>query len=534
MTRRALVAALCALLAAHARAAAGDDPYAGLETVAGESHQHAATLYMLERLAKQPPVPGFPKRLHEHGSAAAAFDAMRKGGFDWGSLSHHDTNYPGHMANISIDPTSEKYRWWQARVSKDGFPGADPPWNEAVALSRIASEKTVEGEGGFLAFTGREFTNYASTPSGVGPREGGHKILILPGVTKGLCAADATLHGDEYCADEYHLYRWLVTTREGQGILIQAHPGIPQKMDLRPMHPANAPGGFSDAFVQGIEVSNSWQDPQYEVNYQRMLATGYRVFPAMGTDSHNATQQGREASARLGATVCWVEARTRAALIRAMHERRCYFATASRPELRFAARAAPDAPWVAMGGLVDAPDGRLEVRVEAINDPRNFDADPEMGRRFDVLELVDASDRVLASEKCARAADGRDTCALSLARLVVSSGAIYPRIRMLRSKPESCRSKDTPKLLVNCGKIVIGGAIYVNWPAYLARKSPFRQCRFGRDDVPCGTPGCLPPELDRDQDGFPDGCDVCPDVDNPDQADENRDGFGDACPRTPA
>ena len=514
-----------------ASAATGDDPYAGLEPIAGDSHQHAATFFMLERLKREPPVPGFGNSLHELGSAAVAYDAMRKGGYDWGSVSHHDTNFPGRMANICIDPASSKYRWWQARVSDKGFPGADPPSNEAFALSRVASQKTVEGEGGFLAFSGREFTNFADTPKGVDARQGGHKIVILPGETHGMCAADGQLAGDEYCADEYHLYRWLVTTSEGQGIVIQAHPGEAGQMDLRPVHPKNAPGGFSDAFVQGVEVSSAMQDPQYEANYQRMLTLGYRVFPAFGSDSHNATATNDAASARKSSTVCWVDSRTRAALIRAMLARRCYYATSWKPELRFAARAGPEAPWVAMGGLVDAPDGRIEVRVDATNDPHNLDADPHKGRRFDVVELLDASGRVLASEKCARAADGRDTCALALPKLVVTSGAVYPRIRMLDPARESCRSKKTPQLLQHCGKVVIGGAIYVNWPAYVEKKSPYRPCRFGRDDAPCQEPGCLPEKLDRDQDGYPDGCDVCPDLANPDQADANKDGFGDACPR---
>jgi hypothetical protein len=41
----------------------------------------------------------------------------------------------------------------------------------------------------------------------------------------------------------------------------------------------------------------------------------------------------------------------------------------------------------------------------------------------------------------------------------------------------------------------------------------------------------LPEGLDRDRDGYPDGCDVCPELANPDQADRDKDGFGDACPR---
>ena len=87
---------------------------------------------MIEREARDPPVPGFPEGLHEHGSSAEAFDAMRAGGYDWGSVSHHDTNYPGQLANICIDPSSAKFRWWQLRVSEAGFPDATGPTGATV------------------------------------------------------------------------------------------------------------------------------------------------------------------------------------------------------------------------------------------------------------------------------------------------------------------------------------------------------------------------------------------------------------------
>lgn len=520
---------------------AGDDspdPYARMILIAGDSHQHAATLWMIERLAKEPPVPGFTGGLHENGSSADAYDAMRAGGYDWGSVSHHDTNFPGQIANISIDPRSAKYRWWIQNVSKAGFPDATggtgasvtPASNEALALSRVATSKSVEGNAGFLALTGREFTNFAFTQKGVGSREGGHKIVILPGETWGLCSADGDLGGDEYCADEYRLYRWLAGSSTPQGILIQAHPGPSDQMDLRPLHPRNAPGGFSDAFVSGIEVSSAKRDPEWEENYQRVLRTGYRVFPALGSDSHDATSSRTGSTAAKGATVCWVTERTREALVEAMNARRCYYATSWKPELRFQMRAGKDGAWLPMGAKLDAPDGRVGVHILALNDPRNSNGDPRLAKRFDVVELLTASGKVLASAPCTHAADGRDQCSLDLTELRVDDGAVYPRIRMNAPNPKGCRSRRTPARLPNCGKVVIGSAIYVNWDRYLS-STPYRVCRFGRDDVPCETPGCLPAELDRDQDGYPDGCDVCPDLANPDQVDLDKDGFGDACPR---
>jgi hypothetical protein len=538
MTGILLAAVLSHSLAALIPPVDPGDPYLGMSLSAGDSHQHAATISMLEREARDPPVPGFVKGLHEHGSSADAFDAMRGGGYDWGSVSHHDTNHPGQMANICIDPSSVKFRWWLKFMTPAGFADAagpagtivNPPSNEALALSRVASAHTVEGVGGFLALAGREFTNYAFTPKGVGPREGGHKIVILPGETNGMCVMDGRLVGDEYCRSEYRLYRWLATSTVPQGVLIQAHPGDADAMDLRPLHPRNAPGGLSDAFVQGVEVSSSKNDPQWEASYQRLLRSGYRVFPAFGSDSHDATSAKQGANARKGATICWIEERTRHALLDAMLSRRCYYASSLRPALRYQMRPADEGRWVAMGGLVDAPDGRVAINVLALNDPRNASGDPRLARRFDVIELLDARGQVLASEPCTRDADGRDLCRLERIELHVDDGAIYPRVRMDDPNPKACRSTRTPDLLPNCGKLVIGSAIYVNWDRYL-ETTPYRVCRFGPDELPCDRPGCLPQRVDRDQDGFPDGCDVCPDLANPNQADADKDGFGDACPR---
>ncbi len=537
---RALVAAavLYHTLAALIQPANPDDPYRGMVLSAGDSHQHAATFSMLEREARDPPVPGFPQGLHEHGSSADAYEAMRAGGYDWGSVSHHDTNHPGQLANICIEPTSEKFLWRVERLPQPAFPdlsgpaGAivSPPSNEALALSRVAAAETVEGESGFLALAGREFTNFAFTPKGVGPREGGHKIVILPGETHGMCVGDGRLAGDEYCRDEYRLYRWLASASVPQGVLIQAHPGPAEAMDLRPVHPRHAPGGFSDAFVQGVEVSSSKNDPQWEASYQRMLRSGYRVFPAFGSDSHDATSAKQRATARKGATICWVAARTRTALVEAMQARRCYYASSLRPGLRYQMRPADAGAWVPMGGLVDAPDGRVAISLMALNDPRNAGGDPRLARRFDRIELVDARGRVVHGEACTRSADGRDLCRLELPLLHVDDGALYPRIRMDGPNPRACRSTHTPDLLPNCDELVIGSAIYVNWDRYL-ETTPYRVCRFGAEDSPCEEAGCLPAVFDRDQDGYPNGCDVCPDLANPLQADRDRDGFGDQCPR---
>lgn len=454
---------------------------------------------MIERQKLDPPVPGFGRWLHENGSSADALAALRAGGYDWGSLSHHDTN-PNQRANVCLEPESAKFRWWVREVSAQGFPGAEPPANEAVALSRLAAAATTEGDGGFLAFDGREFTNANFTPIGVGAREGGHKIAIVPGETAGLCAADGTRNGDEYCRSEYALYRWTLLAGDPQPALVQAHPGSADALDLRPLHPRNAPGGFSDQFVVGLEVGNGFDGLRWEPAYQRALQLGYRLFPAFGSDNHDATFPGNEPSLGRGATICWASARTRRALVEAMQARRCYYAGAWKPELRYAMRAHGGSAWVPMGGAVDARGGRVDVRVSARSDPRS-------ARRFDAIELVDDRGGVVAAAPC---------CELALDGRKLADGAFYARVRA--SGPQGSTSA------------VIGSAIYLNRGRQLA-STPYRACRLHADHLPCGTPGCLAVEVDRDQDGWPDDCDVCPDVADPDQADADGDGRGDRCRR---
>jgi hypothetical protein len=544
-----LVAALWLVLPTL-RAHADDDPYAKLVPLAGDSHQHAATLYMIQRQAKQPPVPGFGQYLHENCSASDVYDELRKGGYDWGSLSHHDTNHPGLLANICIDPASAKYQWWIANVSPSGFPDAtksgaavSPPSNEALALSRVADSKNVEGKGGFLAFTGREFTNVNFNASSVAAREAGHKVVILPRDTTGMCTADGLLMGDEYCKDEAHLYLWIASQRPPWPVLIQAHPGPAESLNLSPFHPKNAPGGFTDQFIEGMEVSSKNQDPQWEPAYQRALHLGYRLFPAYGSDNHFATYKGNEPSPAVGATICWSADRTRAALVEAMHQRRCYYATSWKPELRFSARAHGAAEWTVMGGELMAPKRSVDVRIGVANDRRNFDANPQLGKRFDTLQLVDDAGAIVAacglsprppagaSEcRCTRAPDGADTCALSVDSLALHDGAFYPRVLMSHPDPNGCRSKATPIFLPGCSTVIVGAPIFVNWSAFQAR-TPYRACRIDPSHLPCGEPGCLPKEVDRDQDGWPDDCDVCPNAANPDQADRDQNGYGDVCAR---
>jgi hypothetical protein len=192
-----------------------------------------------------------------------------------------------------------------------------------------------------------------------------------------------------------------------------------------------------------------------------------------------------------------------------------------------------------------ATDGLADVRIHVRNDPRNRNDDPGLGKRFDVLTLVDDQGTVLASCgsgtkipanaracSCARSADGLDTCTLEADSLKLPAGAVYPRVLMNNPSPAGCRSQSTPSLLPLCSIAIIGGPVFVNWPAF-ASSGPYRQCLLDATHLPCGTPGCLPAAVDHDQDGWPDDCDVCPSISDPDQLDTDKDGFGDRCGRSP-
>ena len=198
-----------------------------------------------------------------------------------------------------------------------------------------------------------------------------------------------------------------------------------------------------------------------------------------------------------------------------------------------------------MGAELTTSDGLVDVRVHARNDPRNRDPNPRLGKRLDSVELVDDRGQVVASCgagakppagatecACARADDGARHVR-PLGRLTQASRRCVlpahshegPRGRGLPLQGLTAISARTAT------RVILGSPIFVNWPAFASR-APYRQCRLDAQHLPCGGAGCLAKEVDRDQDGWPDDCDVCPAVADPGQADRNKDGSGDACPGT--
>jgi hypothetical protein len=554
----ALASALLAPVPALAQSA-----YAGLEPVAGDAHQHAGSLLgnFAARKKLLEPALACP---HEFGNPLLVFQVQRGAGYDWGSIAHHDRATDGGMTG---DPHGRgvfgthggAYAWWTDPASTPLVPGdgtapvapspgglpdyvtggvVSPGWNEARSLSS-AAEKANDPAGGFVAFSGREYTtdNPPSPPDlGQAPKRGGHKVVLLPGPSDLICGPlEPNEQGPANACDETDLYAWVA--RAG-GAIIQAHPSQWTAGAFTRWHPGSARGGLSDAFVQGAELGNQ-SGLYWENAFQIALRNGYRFFPAYGSDKHKLNLQALVPSCTnyappgpaSGATVCWVPAggMTRQSILAAMHERRCYYARAHAPRLELEIRDAPGDPPAPMGALVSVSDGRATVRVEVRNDLANQTG--AAARRLDRLELVDALGAVVAACDagcCTRgSATVPDVCTQTFAELEVPDGPLYPR---------ACELAENTTCGTNGARtLVIGAPVFVNWSAFKAARGlpDDPSCDFDGDGVPCWQDVCQlapnPDQLDGDGDGRGDACDNCAGDANAAQIDSDGDGVGDAC-----
>src|SRR5262245_13772276 len=94
-------------LVAHAQLAS----YNGLTPIAGDAHRHAGSAEA-ERAFRANP----PQCPHEAGDGTTLWQRARANGFDWLSLSYHDTLLTGDRQNPA-------YLYW---TSPDATPRVDP------------------------------------------------------------------------------------------------------------------------------------------------------------------------------------------------------------------------------------------------------------------------------------------------------------------------------------------------------------------------------------------------------------------------
>ncbi len=525
--------------------------YEGMSALAGDDHRHAGSSMDHLRL-----VAGNCNG-HELGPGLAVFDQAEAAEYDWVNLSYHDGGpSSGHLGHYQAwidatgfytDPTYD----YSIVPSPLGFPDfrlcpagptpgnpcppVDPPWNETLSHSTAAMVKNVPGS--FLAFAGREYT--PASP---------HTIAIPNGDPDTDCtkATIAAYPLDDRCPSISDLYRW--TARWGKGVLIRAHPldDVPDNgfAGWNP-DPGSGPAyqnGFSDSAIQGIEVGNfvSFNQGQ-EAAYRTGLRLGYRLFPSYGSDLHGlAACKNYPSLLEQGAAICWVrppEAASwnRQSLIDAMHERRCYYSRAFKPDLRIEACAADatgscTGPVVQMGGLVNEASGRVRVRITAMNDPANQDPSQSVVRRLSRLELVshDQLGTLLAPAHVCTLHEypQADVCDVDTTVVVGSNGgSFYARI---------CEASGCG----NSGTVIVSPPIFVNWSTYRLQAgrredNDAYDAETDSDGVPWIEDNCPqlanPGQQNSDEDTRGDACDNCPNVRSEDQADFDQDGEGDVC-----
>ena len=579
-------------LAARTAASQELSTYQEMRAVAGDDHRHGGSVESHLLLSAAPGgasfcTASFP---HETGLAVGIYRAQRNARYDFVNLAYHDFALVDRPLVVApgparIDPLHgyctprfalglPDFRvgypdyWLRADPGSPASPlycapefqytAVDPPWNEALSHSTAAAAASEPGA--FAAFSGREYT----------PQLLRHTLAIPPGDTDRVCGASRE-PGPDRCADETDLYRWILRTRTSEsanpGVLIRAHPRDGYEGDgvtdpAVPVTPWNPFGtsaersGFSDTWIQGIEIGNYAEPVAWESAYRHVLAEGYRLFPSFGSDLHRLhsgieTVPGQacwgDEVPRLehGAVVCWVDASAapwqRQSVIDAMHARRCYYSVSAKPQVEIeacaldASGACSGAP-VQMGARLTAPDHDVRIRVVAVNDPLNQTSANRRAVRASRAGGAGRLGRLPARIRPPRrriafsATRRRPTAATLAADLDVVAGAVYARI----CSTPVCADDD------GLNTVVVSAPVFVNWDVYTGqmhaqgRRGPLDESfDADGDQRPYLEDNCPlvanPDQSDTDGDEIGDVCDTCAEIVDPDQADLDGDDLGDPC-----
>jgi hypothetical protein len=428
------------------------DPFAGMQAYAGETHVHPASAWAVYAIAQPGYDPNqcrdleqiFGARPHSHVWCDRVYDRGRALGLDWMVETHH---VPGMLPLLPDPRTQRVLSFWKNpanagfadpffRENPDyryptdprGFPDyrggfTDSEWRSLVGCADAKNEP-----GRFVAFAGIEWSPWGPMPRCPAGQAlcGGHKTVVFLDPPEELCSMSYE-PGFRACPSETLLYEQI---RRSGGVANVAHPKRGRiSAALVPHDAITAPGGIDDSVVKGIEiVFNDAFDGEEDLSqgWRPVLRSGLKLHPVFGADCHN-----RPPGTRCGNTcgpggnrgaprsVCFARELSRAAIVEAMREHRCYWTSGGKPVVRFAVEGRPMGATLRTADVADPSRG---LRVW-------FEARRENGGRFGSWDLVHEGRRLagFADQPCDSAGN---RCSFSgFVPVEQLTGSLYLRIK---------------------------------------------------------------------------------------------------------